>query len=219
MSNKWTDEEKEFVLTEFKGGKTIEEICKSKKINRSEFAIKCKIYLTIYDQLQNGKEHSDVAIEFNKSKKEIKQIEKEAFEIKNKTDTKTMYTNDGGYKYGENKTQNTIDLNEFHHINRTMNIVLSYYENIERLNKLKKNDLIDEDFYNKLMVKLNNFTFDKEKIIESLILKQENQIQSEKNEEDIPKKNEEDIPKKKEKYYNDKSDNDYITKKYIKRMI
>lgn len=212
MSNKWTDDEKEFVLSEFKNGKTIEEICKTKKINRSEFAIKCKVYLTIYDKLQNGKEYSDLADEFNRSKKEIKQIEKEAFEIKNKSDTKTMYTGDGGYKYGENKTQNTIDLNEFHHINRTMNIVLSYYENIERLNKLKKNNLVDEDFYNKLITKLNDFTFDKEKIIESFNLKQEKSEQIEEKNEETEK------PKKKEKS-SDNLDNDYITKKYTKRMI
>lgn len=169
--NKWTDDEISFILDKFKEGKTIEEIHNTGKISRSKYAIECKIYGNIYDLLQTGKTHKEVAETYNISKKEVKEIEIKAFEMKNKTDTKTMYTNDTGYKYGESTSTNILDLNDFHNLNRTMNTVLSYYENIERLNKLKNSNTIDENFYNKLMEKLKDFTFDKEKIIDSIGVK------------------------------------------------
>ena len=49
-----------------------------------------------------------------------------------------------------------------------MDTVLQFYENITRLNKLKKDNIIDESFYNDLIKKLNIFSFDKNKIICSL---------------------------------------------------
>ena len=169
--NKWTDDEISFILDKFKEGKTIEEIHSMGKISRSKYAIECKIYGNIYDLLQNGKTHKEVAETYKISKKEVKEIEIKAFEMKNKTDTKTVYTNDTGYKYGESSKTNILDLNEFHNLNRTMNTVLSYYENIERLNKLKGSNTIDEQFYTQLMGKLKEFVFDKEKIVESLNVK------------------------------------------------
>ena len=167
--NKWTDDEKDFVLSQFKLGKTVDEIFNMNKIKRSRYAIECKIYGHIYDLIQSGSTHKNIAKEFDRTKEEIKEIEQKAFEMRNKSDNKTMYTQDGGYVYGEKKS-NIIDLNDFHHINRTMNTVLSYYENINRLNILKTNKIIDDQFYTDLMKKLNEFTFDKQKIIDSIDL-------------------------------------------------
>ena len=236
--NKWTDDEKDFVLDEYKSGKNIEDIFNMKKIKRSKYAIECKIYSYIYDLLQNGKSHSHVAKELNRTKDEIKEIEQKMFEIKNQTDVKTMYTGNGGYKYGENNT--AVDLGNFHHLNRTMNTLLSYYENIERLNKLRLSNTIESDFYAQIMVKLNEFTFDKQKIIESLDI---NNMETNKSAnisvefEKLPNHNldhhnsdhhnsnhnsnhntvTDDKPKKKDKINTD-SDGDFI-KKITKRLI
>jgi hypothetical protein len=190
------------------------------KISRSKFAIECKLYGHIYDMLQNGKSHSDVALIFNISKKEVKNIEQKMFEMRSKTDTKTMYTNDGGYQYGEHK--NILNLNEFHHMNRTLNTVISYYENIDRLNKLKENKTIEEDFYNELIKKMKEFTFDKQQIINSLNLKQNEDIT---HNENIKKEDNRDIedekPKKEEKktYTKNSEDDDTYVKKHKKRLI
>jgi hypothetical protein len=228
--SKWTDDEKNFILKEYKSGKSIEKIFEMNKIKRSRYAIECKLYGHIYDLLQNGKSHSSVAKEFNKTSDEIKEIEKKAFEMKNQSDVKTIYTGDGGYKYGENKKENhKIDLGEFHHINRTMNSVLSFYENIQRLNKLKKSEAIDEKFYNKLMDKLNAFSFDKEKIIESLDVSNlsnqnlSNQNLSNQNLSNQDTEITDDKPMKKEKKYKEMKDDDsndnFETKKIKKRLI
>jgi hypothetical protein len=171
-ANKWTDDEKSFVINKFKDGLSIEDIHKTGKINRSKYAIELKIYGHIYDLLQNGDNYEDVGQQFKKSKKEIKEIEKKIFEMRNKSDNQTQYTNDGGYVLNQNNNTNTnvLDLNDFYNINRTMNAVINYYENISKLNKLKSEKIIDDTFYNDLISKLNQFSFDKNKIINSLII-------------------------------------------------
>lgn len=216
--NKWTEDEKNFIINKFKEGNSIEEIHQTGKISRSKFAIECKLYGHIYDMLQNGKSHSDVAEEFNISKKEVKNIEQKTFEMRSKTDTKTMYTNDGGYQYGEHK--NILNLNDFHHMNRTLKTVISYYENIERLNKLKENKTIEEDFYNDLIKKIKEFTFDKQQIINSLNLKQTDSTLQENN-KDKEVNNNDEKPKKEEKksYSKNSEDDDTYVKKHKKRLI
>jgi hypothetical protein len=197
--NKWTDDEKKFIFDQYKTGKTIDEIFKMNKIKRSKYAIECKLYTHIYDLLQNGKTHSTLAKEFNKTKDEIKEIEKKAFEMKNQTDVKTVYTNDGGYKYNSTNSTNSnnsnnstnsnkitdsdifLELGKIHNVNRTMNTVLCYYENIERLNQLYKSKTIDENFYKKILLQLNEFSFDKEKILKSLNQNNEEKIDSKSN--------------------------------------
>lgn len=217
--NKWTEDEKNFIIDKFKEGNTIEEIHQMGKISRSKFAIECKLYGHIYDMLQNGKSHSDVAGEFNISKKEVKNIEQKMFEMRSKTDTKTMYTNDGGYQYGENK--NILNLNDFHHMSRTLNTVISYYENIDRLNKLKENNTIEEDFYNNLIKKIKEFTFDKQQIINSLNVNVNVNVKPTESSEtekevvvDKPKKEE-----KKSSYTKNSEDDDTYVKKHKKRLI
>jgi hypothetical protein len=211
--NKWTEDEKNFIIDKFKEGNTIEEIHQMGKISRSKFAIECKLYGHIYDMLQNGKSHADVAGEFNITKKEVKTIEQKMFEMRSKTDTKTMYTNDGGYQYGEQK--NVLNLNDFHHMNRTLNTVISYYENIDRLNKLKKNNSIEEEFYNNLIKKIKEFTFDEQQIINSLDVKPTESTKETEKEVVIDK------PKKEEKksYSKNLEDDDTYVKKHKKRLI
>jgi hypothetical protein len=224
--NKWTEDEKNFIINKFKEGKSIEEIHQTGKISRSKFAIECKLYGHIYDMLQNGKSHSNVAEEFNISKKEVKNIEQKMFEMRSKTDTKTMYTNDGGYQYGENK--NVLNLNDFHHMNRTLNTVISYYENIDRLNKLKENKTIEEDFYNNLIKKIKEFTFDKQQIINSLdvkLIKENNNTNNSEKEckedksDEKQKKEEKEEREEKKSYSKNSEDDDTYVKKYKKRLI
>ena len=216
--NKWTEDEKNFIIDKFKQGNSIEEIHQMGKISRSKFAIECKLYGHIYDILQNGKSHSDVAEEFNISKKEVKNIEQKMFEMRSKTDTKTMYTNDGGYNYGEHK--NILNLNDFHHMNRTLNTVISYYENIDRLNKLKENKTIEEDFYNDLIKKMKEFTFDKQQIINSLDVK----LVKEKDDSETKDTEKEELvveksKKEEKKTFTKNSDDDTYVKKHKKRLI
>jgi hypothetical protein len=216
--NKWTEDEKNFIIDKFKQGNSIEEIHQMGKISRSKFAIECKLYGHIYDILQNGKSHSDVAEEFNISKKEVKNIEQKMFEMRSKTDTKTMYTNDGGYQYGEHK--NILNLNDFHHMNRTLNTVISYYENIERLNKLKENKTIEEEFYTELIKKVKEFTFDKQQIINSLDVK----LVKEKDDSETKDTEKEELvveksKKEEKKTFTKNSDDDTYVKKHKKRLI
>jgi hypothetical protein len=130
-----------------------------------------------------------------------------------------MYTNDGGYQYGENK--NILNLNDFHHMNRTLNTVISYYENIERLNKLKENKTIEEDFYNDLIKKIKEFTFDKQQIINSLNVKSTGQTDVKNDEENDDKEEVDEKPKKEEKktYTKNSEDDDTYVKKHKKRLI
>ena len=176
-ANKWTEEEKKIVIKKFKEGLTPEQIKNTGKLeNRSAYAIELKIYNIIYDQLQNGDTYEDLAHDYNRTKDEIKEIEKKAFKKKHEYGmSPTQYTNDGGYTLSTT-TPIASDLGEFHHINRTMNTVLHFYENISRLNKLKQEKIIDEDFYNQLIKKLNKFEFDKDKIISSLDISTQNHL-------------------------------------------
>jgi len=180
-ANKWTDDEKSYVVSKFKSGKSIDEIANSGKITRSRYAIELKVYNTVYDMLQTGMTHEEVAEDFNRSKKEIIEIEKKIFDMKQndmkqnnekskvKIEKNTPYFNDGGYSCSESNISNSvIDFNDIHHFNRTLHIVLNFYENIDRLNTLKKNKTIDDDFYNDLIKKVNEFVIDKEKIISTL---------------------------------------------------
>lgn len=166
--NRWTDEEKNYVIKKFKEGLSLEDIHKTGKINRSKFAIELKIYNQIYDNLQKGDTYEEVATEYNRTKQEIKDIEKKMFEMKNKSEQQTPYTGDGGYVY--NPTPSPLDFSELHHVNRTMNTVLHFYENISRLNKLRSDKIIDDDFYNKLVQKLDKIKINihKDKVINSL---------------------------------------------------
>lgn len=171
-ASKWTDDEKKYVLKKFKEGMTPEQIQKTGKINRSALGIKLKIYNIIYDQLQNGDSYDDLANEYKKTPDDIKEIEKEAFKKKHEYSAQqTSYTNDGGYTMSASSTTSSLDLSEFHNINRTMNTVLHFYENISRLNKLKQEKIIDDDFYNALIKQLNEFKFDKDKIISNIDVK------------------------------------------------
>jgi hypothetical protein len=227
-ANKWTDDEKSYVISKFKSGKSIDDIANSGKITRSKYAIELKVYNTIYDMLQMGMTPEEVAEDFNRSKKEIVEIEKKIFDMKQndmkqnnekskvKIEKNTPYFDNGGYKYNSSNNFNDLndlndlndinisstvnDFNDIHHFNRTMHIVLNFYENIDRLNTLKKNKTIDDDFYNDLIKKTNNFVIDKEKILNSL-----NNIKEFKdNNNDI-----EDKPKKKSKENSkNKDDND-----------
>ena len=185
--NKWTDDEKTYVISKFKSGKSIEDIANSGKIKRSRYAIELKAYNSVYDLLQSGMTHDEVATEYNRSKKEIIEIEKKIFEMKqndkSKIDTNTPYYNDGGYKYNEsNISSSVIDFNDIHHFNRTMHVVLNFYENIDRLNTLKKNKIIDDEFYNDLIKKTNDFAIDKNKILSALSDKGDKATKSEKSE-------------------------------------
>jgi len=227
--NKWTDDEKNFIINEYKSDKTIDEIYQMGKIKRSRYAIECKLYGYIYDMLQNGKSYSSIAKEFNKTKDEIKEIEKIAFEIKNQTDVKTVYTGDGGYKYGENKiikdSDIFLEIGKIHNINRTINAVLCYYENIERLNRLKESKTIDDDFYKKLILQINEFTFDKEKILKSFKKTENNTEQNNSEQNNSEQNNSEqnnqiiEIPKKKNKSNNDDDNDDFYMKKIKKRLV
>ena len=109
-------------------------------------------------------------------------------------------------------------MGKIHHVNRTMNTILCYYENIERLNRLKESKTIDDDFYKKLILQINEFAFDKEKILKSFE-KTEN-ISSDNNSNDNSDKNDEceETPKKKEKSNKDEDDGFYM-KKIKKRLI
>jgi hypothetical protein len=129
----------------------------------------------INDELSSGKSHKEVAKLFNRSKDEIKEMEAKSFEIRNKNVVNTQYTNDGGYEYKNNNSEkknlnieDLLDLSEFQHINRVVGTVVNFYENISRINKLKKDNIIDDDFYNQLLEKLENFKFDKDKILQSI---------------------------------------------------
>jgi hypothetical protein len=226
--NKWTEEEKDFVIDEFKKGNTVDEIFNMSKIKRSRYAIECKLYGHIYDLLQNGSSHEEVATQFNIKKKQVKEIEQKAFEMRNKTDTKTMYTNDGGYVYNSDKSQNNqtsqnsiVDLNDIYNVNRTMNAVINFYENMERLQKLKDNKTIDEDFYKELVNKLRDFNIDKDKIINSFKTTKTSSKSSQKQEEEPePEQKEETKPKQTKSQSSTKDDDDgtYV-KKIRKRMI
>ena len=227
-ANKWTDDEKSYVISKFKSGKSIDDIANSGKITRSKYAIELKVYNTIYDMLQMGMTPEEVAEDFNRSKKEIVEIEKKIFDMKQndmkqnnekskvKIEKNTPYFDNGGYKYNSSNNFNDLndlndlndinisstvnDFNDIHHFNRTMHIVLNFYENIDRLNTLKKNKTIDDDFYNDLIKKTNNFVIDKEKILNSL----NNIKEFNNNNNDI-----EDKPKKKSKENSkNKDDND-----------
>jgi hypothetical protein len=101
--------------------------------------------------------------------------EKKSDSTQNKDIVKTQYTNDGGYNIneeGNEKTDidldNVVDLGNFHHVNRIMDAVLKYYENISRLNKLKSEKIIDDDLYHIFVNKLKEFKFDKFSIINGL---------------------------------------------------
>lgn len=166
QKNIWTDDEKDYVISKYKKGLTFEEMANSGKIKRSAYAIELKLSNIIYDKMQNGFSYAELSNEFNKPEKDIIDMEKKIFEMKNKSNNQTPYTNDGGYVL--NQTNNIYDFSDIHHINRTMHVVLNFYENIDRLNKLKQNKLIDNDFYNDLMKGINEFTFDKKKILDSL---------------------------------------------------
>lgn len=228
--NKWTDDEKKYVIKKYKEGYTPEEINKTGKINRSIYAIELKIYNTIYDQLQSGDTHEDIAKEYKKSEKEIKAIEKKIFEMKNKSDNQTPYTNDGGYVFNASQ----LDFSELHHVNRIMNNVLYFYENISRLNKLKEDKIIDEDFYNAIVKKLDKINIDKDKLLNSLDLtnnttstseqlnKKENT--KEKTKENTTEETKEDKPVKKFTKKKDESDDASVEieipiKKLKKRII
>lgn len=211
-ANKWTDDEKSFVINKFKDGLSIEEIHKTGKISRSKYAIELKVYGHIYDLLQNGDNYEEVGQQFKRSKKEIKEIEKKIFEMRNKSDN-TQYTNDGGYVLNQNNNTNVLDLNYFYNINRTMNAVINYYENISKLNKLKSEKIIDEPFYNDLISKLNQFSFDKTKIINSLIISEKNTEKTDKTDksektDDIDKIKKKEKKNKQENKQENKTDSD-----------
>jgi hypothetical protein len=213
QKNIWTDEEKDFVMSKYKKGYSFKEIEESGKIKRSAYAIELRIGNIIYDKIQGGLTYEDLAEEYKKSKEDIMELEKKIFQMKHKSDVTTSYTNDGGYTLNEkNINDSNINLGDMHHINRTMQTVLNFYENIARLNKLKQDKLIDNDFYNDLMKGLNEFTFDKQKIIDSIKLKK-----SEKSE----KTDKSEKPKKSDKKYDNNSDSkdDDIPKKMKKRLI
>ena len=224
--NKWTEEEKNYVLKKSRDGYTSEEIHKTGKITRSKYAIELKLYNHIYDQLQNGDTHEDMATEFKRSSSDIKEIEKKIFEMRNKSDNQTPYTNDGGYVL--NAQSNTLDLSEFHNVNRTMNTVLHFYENILRLNKLKEENIIDESFYNDLIKKLNKFEFDKNKITNSITNSitnnTEHKLNTETKESSVKKDKKEKTDKKAQKKKDESSDEASIeieipVKKLKKRII
>ena len=234
-ANKWTDDEKSYVISKFKSGKSIDDIANSGKITRSKYAIELKVYNTIYDILQMGMTPEEVAEDFNRSKKEIVEIEKKIFDMKQndmkqnnekskvKIEKNTPYFDNGGYKYNSSNSSNSSndlndinisstlnDFNDIHHFNRTMHIVLNFYENIDRLNTLKKNKIIDDNFYNDLIKKTNLFVIDKEKILNSLNNNNIKEIKDKeiKNKEIKNNKNDiEDKPKKKSKE-NSKNDDD-----------
>jgi hypothetical protein len=178
QANKWTQDELDTVSDMFKNGKSYDEIHKSKKVSRSAYAIECKLVNMVNDEIQTGKSHKEVAKLFNREKAEIKNMEAKAFEIKNKSAVNTQYTNDGGYEYKKKSNHNhnltggdksnLLDLSEFQHINRVVGTVANFYENISRLNKLKDDDIIDEKFYKQLMKRIKEFTFDKDKILQSI---------------------------------------------------
>ncbi len=226
-ANKWTDDEKSYVISKFKSGKSIDDIATSGKITRSKYAIELKVYNTIYDMLQMGMTHDEVAEEFNRSKKEIINIEKKIFDMKQNDDKSkvkheknTPYYNDGGYKYTDSNISSlNIDFNDIHHFNRTMHIVLNFYENIDRLNTLKKNKIIDDDFYNDLIKKTKEFVIDKNKILSIL---------SEKNIDNKVNKDIIDTQKSKKINNNNDDDNDNdndtsdtesVSKKYTEKPI
>ncbi len=227
--NKWTEEEKDFVIDEFKKGNTVDEIFNMSKIKRSRYAIECKLYGHIYDLLQNGSSHEEVATQFNIKKKQVKEIEQKAFEMRNKTDTKTMYTNDGGYVYNSDKSQtnktsqnSVVDLNDIYNVNRTLNAVINFYENMERLQKLKDNKTIDEDFYKELVNNLRNFNIDKDKIINSLKTSKVSSKSSQQEEEPEPEleqKEETKLKQTKSQSFSKEDDEGTYVKKIRKRMI
>jgi hypothetical protein len=201
QKNIWTDEEKDFVMSKYKKGYTFKEIEETGKIKRSAYAIELRIGNIIYDKIQAGTTYEDLADEYKKTKNEIIELEKKIFQMKHKSDVTTSYTNDGGYVLNAQNNDFSVNLGDMHHINRTMQTVLNFYENISRLNKLKQDKLIDNDFYNDLIKGLNEFTFDKQKIIDSIKLKKsEKQKKSDKKyeDDDIQTKDDE-IPKKMKK--------------------
>ena len=228
QKNIWTDEEKDYVVSKYKKGHTFEDMANSGKIKRSAYAIELKLSNIIYDKMQNGYTYGELSDEFNKPEKDIIDMEKKIFEMKNKSNNQTPYTNDGGYVVNQSNSQ--FDFGDMHHINRTMHVVLNFYENIDRLNKLKQNKLIDEQFYNDLMKGINEFTFDKKKILDSLKLsnKSDKSEKSEKTEktEKTDKTDKTDNTEKTEKKssrYNKSEDNDDgvddLPKKMKKRLI
>lgn len=215
QKNIWTDEEKDFVMSKYKKGYSFKEIEETGKIKRSAYAIELRIGNIIYDKIQAGQTYEDLAEEYKKTKDDIIELEKKIFQMKHKSDNSTPYTNDGGYILNSQNLDNfSVNLGDMHHINRTMHTVLNFYENISRLNKLKQEKIIDNDFYNDLIKGLNDFTFDKQKIIESIKLKK-----SEKTENTEKAEKAEKTKKPEKKYEDSDSKDDEMPKKMKKRLI
>ena len=224
QKNLWTDEEKDFVMSKYKKGYSFKEIEETGKIKRSAYAIELRIGNIIYDKIQAGQTYEDLAEEYKKTKDDIIELEKKIFQMKHKLDNSTPYTNDGGYVLNSQNLDNfSVNLGDMHHVNRTMQTVLNFYENISRLNKLKQEKLIDNEFYNDIMKGLNDFTFDKQKIIDSIKFKKteksEKSAKIEKSDK-IEKSEKTENPNKTYKKYDDSdSKDDEIPKKMKKRLI
>ena len=140
--SKWTKEELDYVVEQFKKGLSAEEISKEGKkekiLDRSPLSVEYKAYPNLCDMLEKGKTYEEVAKLYNRTVKDVKSIEKKYNEIKkdkftndkptndkpsydkfqNNDKDKTMYTNVGGYVY--NSTNDDFDLNQLHDINRKM---------------------------------------------------------------------------------------------------
>lgn len=222
QANKWTSDELDTVSEMFKNGKSYDEIHKSKKVSRSAYAIECKLVNMINDELSSGKSHKEVAKLFNRNKDEIKEMEAKSFEIRNKSAVNTQYTNDGGYEYKKNKSpEELLDLSEFQHINRVVGTVVNFYENISRIHKLHKDNIIDEDFYNQLLQKLQDFKFDKDKILQSVDMTNYSNTKQEKQKKDKDDKSQDtqDTQKTQEDTQKTQEETKTLTKKkYVKRI-
>jgi hypothetical protein len=188
--SKWTKEELDYVNEKFKKGLSAEEISsvgkKEKKLERSPLSVEYKVYPELCGLLENGKSYEDVAKLFNRTAKDVKTIEKKYNEIKkdkfptsekssNNDSSKTMYTNVGGYVLNNTNIQtDSFDLNELYDVNRKMDAMLNFYENYSRLNKLKSEKIITENFYTEVSNRLNEFKFNTKLFVNDLISNDDN---------------------------------------------
>jgi len=213
--NKWTDEEHNFVIDNLKEGKTAEQIHKIGKLSRSCYAIECRINNFIYDQLSKGITYDKIEKLYKLTKEQVKSIEVAVFKQRNKDADKTQYTDDDGYVY---KTVQT-DLSEIHNFNRNINTILHFYENIARINKLKKDNIIDSNLYDILNNQIEQFKLDKKDIFDIVVSKQLD------NQDSVPIKKEkktENVQTKKEKTDSDtetRTGYQEKNKRYTKRLI
>ncbi len=164
-AKKWTSDETSKALELFKKGEDYSKI--SEKLEgRTAFAVQCKMEYYVYEKINSDTSYKTLAKELKKTEAELQTMYES--QKKRNIGKTTVTASQSNITPVSSMTFTPSPNNTYGIINRVLTPYIEYHSNLEKLDKLAKNETISNKTFKNIKKILDNLNVDEDKFLEQL---------------------------------------------------